>query len=564
MKRFLTIAGLIVAMVAVFVGLALWRMRSERPDLLLEKLRLGKGDKDVLNMKFNLARGDTVPLMAEAFRAENADPAFRVDMLELLFKRYNRSGDERILPVLKEALKHSDATIRKTAVTGFDLYGSDEQRLLLIDSLDDPDAEIRRKVLVLLSSESSDRFREGDRPYDEMWSSIPEEKRLTLVGKCKEKMSAETEEELRFLARAVVGREIEFLGNKAHQAAESGDFEKGEGLVRQALALDAENHQARIRLVRHLMMAGMREKALETAEEYGALLHIPLLAEAPAIDGDPTEEAWKSAYRYVDKPFYHTTSRWAPKQVEGKTDFYIGHRDGAVYVAVIGYEDDLSKLTVKHKERDSQCFLDDCVELFFDPDNSESEVYQFVINPIGALFDGYMTRDWENMVCDWKAQVFHDRGYWSCEFAIEAKNMHGRKIAADSVWGINIARARIGPASEYCAWWPTFGWAHRYDLFPLAVFEGLGTPAGAVGKAATETQDGQLTTFRAPFNAPMDCCLSRFCGPREEPPASGIARMPLAREERISDNEPEFRGDEKASRVHEREKPAQGSELRIS
>ena len=39
------------------------------------------------------------------------------------------------------------------------------------------------------------------------------------------------------------------------------------------------------------------------------------------IDGDPTDKAWEKALRYVNKPLYHTTSRWAPKEVEGKTDF---------------------------------------------------------------------------------------------------------------------------------------------------------------------------------------------------------------------------------------------------
>lgn len=165
-------------------------------------------------------------------------------------------------------------------------------------------------------------------------------------------------------------------------------------------------------------------------------------------------------------------------------DFYIGHRDGTVYIAVLGYEDDLSKLVVRHKSRDGNIWLDDCVEIFFDPSNSETEVYQFIINPLGAMFDQYKGRRGENVLCEWKAKVFHDRGYWACEFSVAAKNLHKRTITGDSIWGINIVRARIGPASEHCQWWPTFGWAHRYHLFPLAVFEGLDKPASK----PTETQ----------------------------------------------------------------------------
>lgn len=472
MKRFLTIAGLILIILVVFVGLVTLKMRSGRPEVLLKKLRYGKGAKDVLKMKLNLARGDTVPLMTEAFKDSNADPAFRADILELLFRKYHRLGDQRILPILREALKSPDLTIRRRAVASFEVYGSEEERLCLLDSVDDPDREIRRRALATLVSGGVDR-RSAGRVHDERWSKLSEDQRRILIEKCSRKMHTEEDPELQFLARAIIGREIEFLCNEAYETISTAEFEKGEKLLRQALELDPENNQARIRMVRHYLAAGMKKKALELAEKHGALLRIPLLAEAPNIDGDPTDKAWQEALRYVGKPFYHSTSRWAPKEVEGKSDFYIGHRNGTLYIAVFGYEDDLNKLIVKHKGRDSAVYHDDCVEFFFDPSNNEADVYQFVINPIGALFDQYKRRSTENIMCQWGASVFHDRGYWACEFAVAATNLHNRKITADSVWGINIVRARIGPASEHCAWWPTFGWAHRYHLFPIAIFEGL-------------------------------------------------------------------------------------------
>ena len=80
---------------------------------------------------------------------------------------------------------------------------------------------------------------------------------------------------------------------------------------------------------------------------------------------------------------------------------------------------------------------------FFDAANSESQVHTFVVNAIGTLYDGYARRDRENMLCQYKAQVFHDRGYWAAEFFVKADDLHGAKIAPDSIWGINLARVRI-------------------------------------------------------------------------------------------------------------------------
>ena len=144
----------------------------------------------------------------------------------------------------------------------------------------------------------------------------------------------------------------------------------------------------------------------------------------------------------------------------------------------------MNELSVKNKARDGEIWRDDCVELFLDPDHSESAVYQFVINPIGALFGSYRYSRSENIMCQTAAKIFHGRGYWCCEFAVAAKDLHGRKIDADSIWGINIIRARIGPASEHCAFWPTFGWAHRFHLFAIAVFDGLESDDGSVSEKA--------------------------------------------------------------------------------
>jgi hypothetical protein len=164
----------------------------------------------------------------------------------------------------------------------------------------------------------------------------------------------------------------------------------------------------------------------------------------------------------------------------------VGHHGGKVYIAILAYEDDLDRIVVKHTERDSAVWRDDCVELFFDPVNAEKYAYQFVVNAGGALFDSYKRRKHHNIENEHAAAVFRDRGYWACEFSVAASALGG-EITAESIWGMNIMRTRIGAASSQQAWWPTFGSSLNYHLHPLAVFD----------RAPTRTDDDRRRTGEA-------------------------------------------------------------------
>lgn len=472
MKRFAILFAVIVALVAVFAAAIHLKTLAGRPDVLLKRLKAGSGDAEDIKMRLNLAHEDPVPAMIEAYSDAEASADFRADVLKLLFSKYARSRDERILPILQAAVKSPDVVIRRTAVDGFDLYGETRDRLSLLGCVNDSDPAIRRKTYTVLTSGVG---------RSDLWDEMTAEQRSALIKTCRDRMATEADPETRFLARSVIGREIEFLCQRAREAVDRGDIGKGEKFLQDALALDPTSQNAKISLVRYYLAADMKKKALELGDRYGAILHVPKLAAAPVVDGDPTDKAWDKAFRYVDKPFYHGTSRWVAKTVDGKTDMYIGHLDGTVYVAVIGYEKDLGKLIIRHTGRDTECWKDDCVELFFDPANTGTYGYQFVINPVGALFD-YCIKDRDrtrNWPCRAAAKIFNGRHYWACEFAIAGMDLENHPLAADSLWGINIARTRIGPAAEQCIWWPTYGYSLRFNLYPLAVFDGLDKPSSA-------------------------------------------------------------------------------------
>ena len=457
---------LIILAAALVLGIVVSRQlgRSRDPSIILQQLRSGKGDQTKLMMRLQLSRGDVIAPMIEQVLDEEAPSPFRCQIIESLSRQFNRSSDERIVDAFMQVRRDSDVMVRRTVIEGFSVFGGVEQHVRLIDQFDDNDAEVRRTLYSMFTNIAWNEDIVGG-----VWAHLEPDQKLALLDFASRAATEEQDPELKFFARSIVGREIAILCRDATKARESADLTAAVELLQRAMALDPTSQRVQVRTARHYLAIDEVSRALDFAEQNGALLRIPQLSEAPVIDGDATENAWDSAFS--SDRFYLTIPKLASKKPECKTTFSIGHRDGRIYVAVIAIEPELHKLHVASTERDGRLWLDDCVELFFDPMADGMRAYQFIINAAGALFDTIGQDSKHNFNCDYAAKVFDDRGYWSCEFAIETSELTDDPITAESVWGINIVRARLGAAAEHCQWWPTYGGAHKYDHFPLAVFE---------------------------------------------------------------------------------------------
>lgn len=463
--RKVVLAGLLIVAALVAGGVLLRKhFRSQTPEALLDQLARGSGNKEELVMRLNVARGDVLTPMLAAFRDKSASPSYRADVLELLFKRNYRSGEKRIEEAILEAAQDSDTTVRRGAIKGLAVYAEERLQVALVDSIKDPDEEIRRQVYLVLTARTRGRDAEGG-----LWGEFSPEEKEKMIRDCLDQVKAEEEPEMRLLARAVLGREIEKRGLDARQALQGSDILGAEELLRSALALDGKNHQAQIRLIRFLLANGAREEALKLAGECEALIEVPQLSGAPLIDGDPTDTIYEEAWT-TDR-FYMTTSKWVARPMTGKSRAYIGHREGKIYICVVGYEEDLDELVVRNVPRDGNVWQDDCVELIFDPDITGKKYYQFVINPLGCLFDIASGNKSKNFKCEYKAAIFKERGYWACEFALDGNDLDNHPIRSGTLWSFVVFRVRIGAASEHGCIWPLFGGAHRMDLYPIAVFE---------------------------------------------------------------------------------------------
>jgi len=269
-------------------------------------------------------------------------------------------------------------------------------------------------------------------------------------------------------SRSVLAYRVKAFVDRSDEARAAGDNATAAQLLESALSLDPESPLARLRKVRLLLATGLRQEAIELARQYDLLLSVPLLKTRPVVDGDPDESAWKGAF--AAPLSYKTTSSPLAMPASGKTDVRIGHKDSWLFVAMIGYETDLDRLVVTKTQRDSEVWRDDCVELVFDPANSEKDFIQFIINPAGTLQDVQNWDGGKDFDVQVRAKVFPDRGYWAAELAVRTEVLAAKSVSGGSIWSMNFFRHRASHDGEHTALWPCYGGALHPEYFPIAVF----------------------------------------------------------------------------------------------
>ena len=183
-------------------------------------------------------------------------------------------------------------------------------------------------------------------------------------------------------------------------------------------------------------------------------------AEGPVIDGRVTESVWQSV------PPYSTFTQQDP--IEGapaseKTEVRIIVGKGNVYIGIIAFDSDPSKIIVSQARRDASLNETDSVVMVFDTFNDNQNAFVFGTNPLGIEYDGQVAREGQssgvslgggtaagtqrggisafnpNWDGDWtvKSQVT-ERG-WEAEMAIPLKTLR-YQTGTDRTWGFNVVR----------------------------------------------------------------------------------------------------------------------------
>jgi hypothetical protein len=184
-------------------------------------------------------------------------------------------------------------------------------------------------------------------------------------------------------------------------------------------------------------------------------------AEGPTIDGRVSDAIWETVQPY--------TSFTQQDPIEGapaseKTEVRVIVGKGNVYISVIAFDSDPSKIIVSQARRDASLNDTDSVVMVFDTFNDTQNAFVFGTNPLGIEYDGQVAREGQssgvslgagsaasgtqrggisafnpNWDGDWtvKSQIT-ERG-WETEMAIPLKTLR-YQTGTNQTWGFNVLR----------------------------------------------------------------------------------------------------------------------------
>jgi hypothetical protein len=207
----------------------------------------------------------------------------------------------------------------------------------------------------------------------------------------------------------------------------------------------------------------------QVLRDHGMLLDVPQLAESPVVDGQ-LEPLWQSA-AHVDSMFQVSRQHFAALPSDQQTDLYVAWRPEGLYVGIVCWDPDPEQLVVgvQHNDDDSRgSWLEDRLEVLFDPALERTRFIQFNVNSIGAKQDlsypynetGYA---W-NASGEWAAGVGED--HWSAEALLHFGPDMPRP-AQNDMWGANFVRCFRG--QEFAQWTRTDAGPHP-EQFGILLF----------------------------------------------------------------------------------------------
>ena len=173
--------------------------------------------------------------------------------------------------------------------------------------------------------------------------------------------------------------------------------------------------------------------------------------EAVTFDGYIDEGFWKKSEPATG---FRMQEPHEGEPASERTEVYIAYTDEYLYMGVILYDSEPSKIKAYQKRRDDRITSDERFTWIFDTFNDQRNAYFMEINPNGLRADGLLStgqgntinRNWDGV---WEAKtVIGDFG-WSAEIKIPFSTLNFD--ANSSVWGVNFMRV-IRRKNETVLW----------------------------------------------------------------------------------------------------------------
>lgn len=249
--------------------------------------------------------------------------------------------------------------------------------------------------------------------------------------------------------------------------------------------------------------AGARSEAYPTAL-------VPVVDEAPVIDGDLGDEVWTQAVRLG--PFGDIAGEPATNET-----FALLLRSGdTLYIGFTCAIPAGAELQVRQTERDSSVYTDESVEVFIDPGLSLRRYHHFLVNADNVQRDeagdklGAVPYDvtWQG---SWQSATSRTETAWFAEFAIPLADL-GLAGDAPALVGLNVCR-NDRTTGETLAWSPTV-----YGFHEPVRFGAVSLPAQDAVPALTLNMD----TPAAPALGRAEALLTVMNASEEEAQVTGL------------------------------------------
>ncbi len=163
----------------------------------------------------------------------------------------------------------------------------------------------------------------------------------------------------------------------------------------------------------------------------------PVLKKAPVIDGAVTAGEYEGG-------FAGELKKMRTKKTPDRTEVYFGRDDKNFYAAFVCYDSSITTLKRMFRtgeEHDNAIWLDDCVEVRFDPWNDPENLAalrHIVINANGISFDSASGNKLIDFSSKIQSRITADR--WTVEIAVPLTELTGYDFSGGEMWRIGLMR----------------------------------------------------------------------------------------------------------------------------
>jgi hypothetical protein len=249
---------------------------------------------------------------------------------------------------------------------------------------------------------------------------------------------------------------------------------------------------------------------------------------APVLDGKITEDAWLKVAPYST---FTQTDPIEGAPASERTEVRVLFDKTHLYIGVICFDSDPSKIVVSQNRRDADLSETDAIILVLDTFNDNQNAFVFGTNPLGIEYDGQVSGEGQtsgislpgsgsggslrgtissfnpNWDGDWRVKTAITERGWEAELAIPLKTLR-YPIGENRTWGFNVKR-NIRRKNEQVFLSPVARGFDIYRVSSAAKLTGLDLPArhdlkitpyvlGSVNKDYTIATD-QVETRINPF-----------------------------------------------------------------